>query len=77
MVETFTPGDVVRLKSGGPDMTVEWVDDRVRRPIARCVWADAKEALHTEFVLLAALERVDRDAAALADRSQARMASTL
>ncbi|GAA0757993.1 DUF2158 domain-containing protein [Ideonella azotifigens] len=35
MAETFKPGDVVRLKAGGPKMVVEYVQDD--RKLA-CVW---------------------------------------
>jgi len=34
MAETFAPGDIVRVKSGGPDMVVEVVKDGT----VWCVW---------------------------------------
>jgi uncharacterized protein YodC (DUF2158 family) len=36
------PGDVVRLKSGGPLMTVARVDNRSGEMIAVCEWFDEK-----------------------------------
>ena len=37
-------GDVVRLKSGGPAMTVEAIDG----PAVRVVWFDEKQQAHRE-----------------------------
>ncbi len=34
MPDTISPGDVVRLKSGGPEMTVDWVE----KEKACCTW---------------------------------------
>lgn len=50
MSEKFKVGDVVRLKSGGPDMTVTSVDPvdyvhSVRKDLASCSWFDAKAVL--------------------------------
>lgn len=44
--QEFAPGDVVRLKAGGPAMTVE------RRGGARflCVWFDGNRQLHREII---------------------------
>ena len=36
-------GDVVALKSGGPTMTVDWVDTQVGVTTVYCVWFDNKE----------------------------------
>ncbi len=45
MAETFKPGDVVRLKSGGPQMTVSRVDNgRVL-----CEWFADKKHEHAFF----------------------------
>lgn len=39
MNEIFSVGDIVRLKSGGPDMTVEEMCRSVEgRPAVRCAW---------------------------------------
>lgn len=35
---TFKPGDVVRLKSGGPLMTVELAHQSGGRHIVNCIW---------------------------------------
>ena len=44
-------GDVVRLKSGGPAMTVEAIDDGV----ARVAWIDDKQLTHRESFTTEAL----------------------
>ncbi len=39
----FAPGDVVCLKSGGIDMTVESIgEDLQGNPVVKCVWAETK-----------------------------------
>jgi uncharacterized protein YodC (DUF2158 family) len=44
MSDTFKVGDRVRLKSGGPAMTVEDVGtDMANRPRVWCVWFDDKK----------------------------------
>lgn len=48
-------GDVVRLKSGGQTMTVEWIDPETRT--ASCVWFDEKNQNHRASFSLAALEK--------------------
>ncbi len=42
----FKPGDIVRLKSGGPAMTVE----SVGQDGINCVWFDGKRRLAKPFV---------------------------
>ncbi|MDP8208157.1 MAG: DUF2158 domain-containing protein [Candidatus Electryonea clarkiae] len=37
------PGDVVRLKSGGPKMSVQWINDEVNQ--VNCTWFDGKDKL--------------------------------
>jgi uncharacterized protein YodC (DUF2158 family) len=46
-------GDKVQLKSGGPSMTVEWIE----RQIATCAWFE-KERLEQHSFALESLERV-------------------
>ena len=53
-------GDVVRLKSGGPLMTVDRVFDR-EHPFARCIWFDARETVHSACLALAALDLVNAE----------------
>ncbi len=46
MADTFSAGDVVRLKSGGPAMTVEQIDpdgDGAGTPYVQCAWFDNTE----------------------------------
>lgn len=38
MSEQIKKGDVVELKSGGPKMTVEWVEEEDGEMTAYCVW---------------------------------------
>lgn len=42
-------GDVVRLKSGGPRMTVDWVD--TERGTITCSWFDGETRNQAEFGL--------------------------
>lgn len=60
MSESFQVGDVVRLKSGGPAMTVENTGkDGVGKPYVRCTWFnDATKA--SESFAPAALEKSER-----------------
>ena len=50
--KTFTVGDLVKLKSDGPIMTVE----KVRGDSITCVWFDGKKAQDRKFAA-ATLER--------------------
>jgi len=52
--QTFDPGDLVRLKSGGPKMTVEQLSDDK----ATCSFFDGSERVQEVFVR-DALERVE------------------
>jgi uncharacterized protein YodC (DUF2158 family) len=38
MAEQFKAGDVVQLKSGGPDMTVNFVENDSGTEVAACSW---------------------------------------
>lgn len=42
---TFEPGAVVQLKSGGPLMTISWVEDNE----AYCEWFDGKKPVSAKF----------------------------
>lgn len=62
MAEEIKPGDVVRVKSGGPTMTVADIanysmtgDTEMK---ARCTWFDAKHKLETSLFELHMLEKV-------------------
>ena len=44
-------GDVVRLKSGGPDMTVDWVSQGKAQ--ARCVWMKDETPMKGRFSIVA------------------------
>lgn len=62
MTQELVAGDVVRLKSGGPDMTVEevanfeWGGDRMK---AKCKWFEGKQ-LKEEVFELTSLEKIAR-----------------
>lgn len=43
----FKPGDVVKLKSGGPIMTIQSVNENS----AYCVWFDGTKIKERDFVL--------------------------
>lgn len=49
-------GDVVQLKSGGPTMTIEDIDDSRN---VRCKWFDRDQTLHTESFKLDMLDFLD------------------
>ena len=49
-------GDVVQLKSGGPTMTIEDIDDSGN---VRCKWFDRDQTLHTESFKLDMLDFLD------------------
>jgi hypothetical protein len=59
-------GDVVRLKSGGPRMTIASIDV----VFARCLWMDLENTLHEWPVRLACLEAAPRDADDVARRER-------
>lgn len=53
MNEAISEGDVVVLKSGGPNMTVTTVADLYGVPTAWCSWFDGKKQCSGTFNLLA------------------------
>ena len=44
-------GDVVRLKSGGPEMTVAHIGKYAHKDGAMCVWFDGKKRVQEVFEL--------------------------
>jgi uncharacterized protein YodC (DUF2158 family) len=52
--EDFNVGDVVRLKSGGPDMTV----DNANFSRVVCTWFDSNNILHHQSFDQGAIEKV-------------------
>ncbi|WP_071795676.1 YodC family protein [Natronohydrobacter thiooxidans] len=44
-VESLAAGDVVQLKSGGPLMTINWIEDGA----AYCEWFDGKKNAGSSF----------------------------
>jgi uncharacterized protein YodC (DUF2158 family) len=59
---TFNVGDVVKLRSGGPDMTVENAGaDEMNRPTVWCAWFDnTGNYRHEAFALQAVILSADR-----------------
>ena len=49
MSETFKIGDVVKLKSGGPKMTITTVGERYGTPTVWCVWFDGTKKYDGTF----------------------------
>ena len=51
-MEEFKVGDLVRLKSGGPDMTVEMdaASNYERKGQIRCVWFEGNKKMQNDFV---------------------------
>ena len=60
MAEPFNTGDTVRLKSGGPNMTVTGVGDphETGTVWVTCEWFDEKETHQSSTFPADALERV-------------------
>lgn len=50
-------GSTVQLKSGGPTMTVEWVDEGT----AGCTWFDDRDNHNQKNIEVAALKEVAAD----------------
>ena len=53
----FSVGDTVRLKSGGPTMTVEAVDHHEGVNTVHCVWFDDKKQLQRQTFPMAIVEK--------------------
>lgn len=47
--QAFNPGDVVQLKSGGPPMTVDQIDDFQGEIGVKCIWFEAKARKESVF----------------------------
>ena len=60
MADELKVGDVVQLKSGSPQMTIDGIDDYGNSGTkqARCVWFDGPKKLYDVFGL-ATLVKVD------------------
>ena len=55
-MSTFNVGDVVQLRSGGPEMTVLAV---LRGNVATCVWFTHEDAIRSKKIPLVALMTVE------------------
>ncbi len=51
MAESLKVGDVVRLKSGGPEMVIE----KIEGTQALCAWQDAKKVAKSHYYQLTSL----------------------
>ena len=56
-MDNLQPGDLVQLKSGGPTMTVDYIDNDVSA--AYCVWFDESQARQRARFNLATLKKVE------------------
>lgn len=56
---SFKSGDVVTLRSGGPKMTVRWVEEELGTLAACCTWFDAKGETKEKTFLPAQLKLSD------------------
>ena len=54
MADVYDVGDVVKLKSGGPKMTVEKIDED---EFIHCVWFDEMNVTQSQGFPASALER--------------------
>jgi uncharacterized protein YodC (DUF2158 family) len=59
MAEAFKPGDTVRLKSGGPDMTVDSISDSYGVPQVYCEWFNSKDEPQSKSFAPTSLVKVD------------------
>ncbi len=62
MSGNLQPGDVVRVKSGGPKMTIDKIGQfgMGSKEEARCVWFDGNKRV-TDLFQLEILEKVDEE----------------
>lgn len=67
----FRPGDVVRLKSGGPDMSVERLAHPDGVDSARCHWFDGDRLQPPAWLPLEALDLVSTDETRKAEKAAA------
>ena len=49
MSDEFKVGDVVRLKSGGPNLTIKKVGTAAGKPTVWCVWFEDAKMLEGQF----------------------------
>jgi len=52
-MQSYQPGDVVCLKSGGPDMTIEAVQQAGALTTVTCIWFVDKTLYRTELPVAA------------------------
>jgi uncharacterized protein YodC (DUF2158 family) len=57
MSQKLIAGETVRLKSGGPLMTIAWIDEE--SSAARCEWFDSKKEFRSSDFLLTSLIQDD------------------
>lgn len=57
----FKVGDVVMLKSGGPEMTVNEVGESLGEPLVRCTWFAGKKNERASFKPETLIPVPDRD----------------
>lgn len=51
MADEINKGDIVQLKSGGPEMTVNEIRDTVDGKAAECIWQDGTKTQREVFGL--------------------------
>jgi uncharacterized protein YodC (DUF2158 family) len=59
----FKPGDIVRLKSGGPPMVVDEVEKKANIVIVACLWFDEAQLEDGEFSPASLVPVTDADPA--------------
>ncbi len=57
--ETMKTGDTVGLKSGGPAMTIRWIQEESGEPEACCDWFDKNQKQETAVFPLSSLRKID------------------
>lgn len=60
MVESFSKGDVVMLKSGGPKMTINWLDGEGMGKVAHCQWFDNSDVIKSEVFGVSSLIKAEQ-----------------